>query len=666
MVKDYAAMANAVRGLAIDMVSQANSGHPGLPLGFADVATVLFADFLNFNPVDPKWFNRDRFVLSAGHGSALLYALLYLNNYPDIDDDDLRQFRQLGSVTAGHPEYGALLGIETTTGPLGQGLATAVGMALAERLLNQRFGSELVEHYTYVAVGDGCLMEGISQEAISLAGLWKLKKLIVLWDSNGITIDGATSLAVAGNMRQRFEAEHWQYLEVDGHDHAAIHAVLQQAQQADRPTVIECHTHIGFGSPKEGSNTIHGSPLKPEELATTKQKLGLPAAAFAVEESVIEAWNEASQHAVAAYQAWQQYLQAHAQDPLVKDLQALIQGEFPENWREAIDQLKQQANEERPELASRQGSQKVLEALTQAIDTMIGGSADLTGSVGTKTAAVNVAAPVSYDNYGGRYINYGIREHAMGSVMNGLALHGFVPYGGTFMVFSDYMRDSIRLAALMQQQVLFILTHDSIAVGEDGPTHQPIEQLVGLRAIPGLNVFRPCDFRETIECYELALDSHAKPSAMILSRQKLPYQAGEFNPEENYSSYGAYVLSDNSVGVAEPAVVLLSSGSEVSIARQVQQLLEERHISSRVVSCPCLELFQKQTASYQEQVLGGESCLRVAIEAATKHSWCGILGRQDLFFGMGSFGASGKAEDVYRHFGLDADTIAAKICQYLH
>ncbi|MDR2777538.1 MAG: transketolase [Rickettsiales bacterium] len=650
-------MANAIRCLSIEAIARANSGHPGLPLGFADVATVLFTKYLKFSPKNPKWVNRDRFVLSAGHGSILLYSLLYLTGYEDCGLDDIKNFRQLGAKTAGHPEYGYLSGIETTTGPLGQGVANAVGMALGERHFNAKFG-DLIDHKTYCVVGDGCLMEGISYEALSLAGNLSLKNLVLLWDNNEITIDGNTAITRNENMRMRMESVGFHYLEADGHDYGSIDEALGLAQKSDRPVFISFRTRIGFASPKEGTSKCHGSPLTAEEIAVTKKKLGCEDwKEFEIPEDVLELWRAAGREGDDTFKKWNG---KHRRSAKFKRLVQFI--EPPESsgrWTKNLQNLRKKILEESPKEATRKSSQRVLEIITSDLEAMIGGSADLTGSVLTETTST--AERITKNFYGGRYIDYGIREHAMAGLMNGLALYGLVPYAGTFLCFSDYERPSIRLAALMKLQCLFVLTHDSIGLGEDGPTHQPVEHLASLRAIPNLNVFRPADLRETIDCYEVALRSRDTPSALVFSRQAVPFVTGK-RMEDNLAKRGAYVLVESKKAI----VTIIATGTEVSLALEVREELEKYGIPARVVSAPCLDLFDRQDSGYRDSVLSLKT-IRVAIEAAGSQGWHRYIGDDGLFFGIGedNFGLSAPAEDVYEHFGITRDRISADILRHI-
>ncbi len=641
-------MANAIRALAMDGVEQAKSGHPGMPMGMADVATVLFTRFLKFDAAAPEWPDRDRFVLSAGHGSMLLYALLYLTGYPGIDIEQLRSFRQLGSKTAGHPEYGHAPGIETTTGPLGQGLANAVGMALGERLLNARLGDGIVDHHTYVIAGDGCLMEGISQEAISLAGHLKLGKLIVLFDDNQISIDGATSLAVSDDQVKRFEASGWAARRIDGHDPAAIAAAIGAAKGSDRPTLIACKTIIGYGAPtKQGKASTHGEPLGAEEIKGARDKLGWAHAPFEVPQEIVSAWRAAGARGGAERAAWTK--RAGAQAGLLGDP---VDAEAANAIRAAVGEIKAEWMAAPPKLATRQSSQKVLEKLVPVLPSLIGGSADLTGSNGTRTKHHASIAPGEFK---GNYIHYGVREHGMAAAMNGLSLHGGIaPYGATFLVFTDYCRPSIRLSALMGQRVVYVMTHDSIGLGEDGPTHQPVEHLAALRAIPNLNVFRPADAVEVAECWELALTSSGTPSILALTRQAVP--ALRTKPAAaSLSAKGAYVLAE--ADGAKRAVTLIATGSEVGLAMEARELLAKSGVQAAVVSMPCWELFAVQPAGYRAGVLG--TAPRIGIEAAVGLGWERWLGDAGVFIGMAGFGASAPAAKLFEHFGITAARVAA-------
>ncbi len=649
---NHRTLANALRALAMDAVEKANSGHPGMPMGMADVATVLFRRFLKFDPAHPNWPDRDRLVLSAGHGSMLLYALLYLTGYPDMTLDEIKRFRQLGSRTAGHPEFGHAAGIETTTGPLGQGLANAVGMAIAERHLAARFGSDLVDHRTYVIAGDGCLMEGISHEAISLAGHLRLNKLIVLFDDNHISIDGPTSLAVSDDQLARFRACGWATKSVDGHDPSAVTAALERAQTSDRPSVIACRTVIGYGAPKKaGTAATHGSPLGAEEVAATREALHWPHAPFVVPDDVFEAWRATGRRRSLDYQAWKRRHDTHA-DRIEFDRRT--SGDLPAALDVAIAAVKQAASTEAPKLATRQSSQKVLDAITPIVPELFGGSADLTGSNNTKAKDMT---PVAAGDFAGRYVHYGVREHGMAAAMNGLALHrGVIPYGGTFLVFSDYCRPSIRLSTIMGQRVIYVMTHDSIGLGEDGPTHQPIEHLASLRAMPNLLVFRPADTVETAECWALALRNRERPSVLALSRQALP-TVRKTHTDENLSAFGGYVLA---AAEGDRRATLIATGSEVSIALEARNKLQAEGIGTVVVSMPCWQLFDERPPNHRADVLGGDT-VRVAIEAATPFGWERYVGPNGAVVGMTSFGASAPAPDLYKHFGITADAAAAAV-----
>ncbi len=645
-------MANAIRFLSIDAVQAANSGHPGLPMGAADIVTVLFTKFMNFDAKHPNWPDRDRFVLSAGHGSMLLYSLLYLLGYEDIDIKEIKNFRQLGSKTAGHPEYGHAAGIETTTGPLGQGLANAVGMAMAERKLNADFGDDLVDHYTYCLAGDGCLMEGISQEAITLAGHLKLNKLVVLWDNNSISIDGPVSITDSTDQHARFKASGWNVLHIDGHDHDEIAGALEKARKSDKPTMISCKTTIGFGSPNiAGTSKAHGAPLGEEEIKLTREALGWECAPFKVPEDVLDAWRVAGLNCCKEHRAWEKRFEAV--DPEIRgEFERRMHGDITSDLSGAITKMKKELAKEQPKMATRQSSQKVLEIINGTVPETIGGSADLTGSNNTKTSQTDV---FSAADYSGRFVHYGIREHGMAAAMNGMALHGgLIPYSGGFLIFSDYCRPSIRLAALMGIRSIHVLTHDSIGLGEDGPTHQPVEHLASLRAIPNLQVFRPADTTETAECWQLALESKTSPSALALTRQGLPSVRTEF-VEENLCARGAYELSSAS---GEAQVAIFASGSEVSLALEAQEELEADGIATRVVSVPCFELFQAQSAENRQQIIG-EAPVRIGVEAAIKQGWEAIIGCEGAFIGMDSFGASAPADQLFEHFGITTEAIVS-------
>jgi len=644
-------MANAIRFLAMDAVEKANSGHPGLPMGMADVATVLFTKYLKFDPKAPHWPNRDRFVLSAGHGSMLLYSLLYLTGYEDMSIEDIKQFRQLGSKTAGHPEYGHATGIETTTGPLGQGIANGVGMAIAERKLNIEFGADLQDHHTYVICGDGCLMEGISHEAIALAGHLKLNKLILFWDNNSITIDGAVSLSDSTDQVARFKAVHWNTIEVDGHDQDAISAAIEAAHLSDKPTMIACKTIIGFGAPnKQGSHKVHGSPLGAEEIAATRKALNWEAEAFSIPADVLDIWREAGKRTVATRNEWEGRLAA-TEAAKKAEFTRRFAGDLPEGFDAAISDYKKKLVEAKPTVATRKASEDVLEVINGLLPETLGGSADLTPSNNTKTSQMTSITPT---DFAGRYMHWGIREHGMASAMNGVALHGgLIPYGGGFMIFSDYCRPPIRLAALMGIRVIHVLTHDSIGVGEDGPTHQPVEQIAGLRAIPNLMMFRPADATETAECWQIALKTKDRPSGLALTRQNLLTARTEYS-EANLCELGAYNLA----GDADAKVTIFASGSEVEIAVAARTALEAKGISVRVVSVPSTELFFEQPDAYRKEILGN-SPVKIAVEAAVREGWDAFIGPEGTFIGMKGFGASGPAKEVYKHFGITTEAVVA-------
>jgi transketolase len=651
-------MANAIRFLSMDAVEKANSGHPGLPMGAADIATVLFTRFLKYDPQNPNWADRDRFILSAGHGSMLLYSLLYLTGYEDIDIDQIKNFRQLGSRTAGHPEYGHAAGIETTTGPLGQGLANSVGFALAERILNAKFGNELVDHYTYVLAGDGCLMEGVSQEAISLAGHLKLNKLIVFWDDNNISIDGAISLTDSTDQLARFAASGWATASVDGHDPEAIAAAIEAAKKSDRPTLIGCRTTIGFGAPtKAGTNKVHGSPLGAEEIAGARKALGWDAKPFEVPSDILDAWRLAGLNSVKKRKEWEARLAA-AEIGLRNEFERRMRGELPGGFDAVIADYKKKLVADKPKVATRKSSEMALEVINGAVPETIGGSADLTGSNNTKTSQTK---SVTAADYGQRYVHYGIRELGMAAAMNGMALHGgVIPYSGTFLCFSDYARPAMRLASLMGIRSIFVMTHDSIGLGEDGPTHQPVEQLAALRAIPNHIVFRPADATEAAECWQVALESVKTPSTLALTRQNLPAVRLEY-VEENLCSYGAYELATAN-GDAE--VTIFASGSEVEIALAARTTLQAQGHPTRVVSVPAFELFEEQSDAYKDAIIG-KAPVKVAIEAAIRLGWDRFIGTDGIFVGMHGFGASGTIEQLYPHFGITADATVAAVTERL-
>ncbi|HET9715568.1 MAG TPA: transketolase [Pseudolabrys sp.] len=645
-------MANAIRALAMDAVEQAKSGHPGMPMGMADVATVLFARFLKFDPADPNWHDRDRFVLSAGHGSMLIYALLYLTGYKGMTLEEIKRFRQLDSRTPGHPEFGHTPGVETTTGPLGQGLANGVGMAIAEKHLASLFGSDVVDHKTYVIVSDGDLMEGISQEAIALAGHLKLNKLIVLFDDNGISIDGLLSLTDSVDQVKRFEAAGWFASRVDGHDPAAIESALEKAQTSAKPVLIACKTKIGFGAPtKEGSEKSHGSPLGHDEIKGARERLGWVHEPFKIPPDVLDAWRSAGERSKSSHIEWKRRLAAL--DPAKRsEFERRMNGMLPVHALEhAVHEVKKKLAAEPKDMATRSASELALESLVPALPEMIGGSADLTGSNNTRTKGMK---SISAADFSGRFIHYGVREHAMAAAMNGIALHdGIVPYSGTFLVFSDYCRPAIRLAALMGKRVIHVMTHDSIGLGEDGPTHQPVEHLAALRAIPNLLVFRPCDAIETAECWQLALEQKDRPSVLALTRQNLPQLRNRFD-RDNVCARGAYEIAapDERADVS-----IFATGSEVAIAVDAARLLAARGIAARVVSIPCFELFLAQDESYRRAMVGN-SRIRIGVEAAVRQGWDSVIGSDGIFIGMNTFGASAPYKELYKKFGITAEMVA--------
>ncbi len=650
MTVAHADMANAIRFLSADAVQQANSGHPGMPMGMADVATVLFTKYLKFDASDPNWPDRDRFVLSAGHGSMLIYSLLYLTGYEAMTVDQLRNFRQLGSITAGHPEYGHAPGVETTTGPLGQGLTTAVGMALAERMMNARFGDDAVDHHTYVIAGDGCLMEGISHEAVSLAGALKLAKLIVLFDDNDICIDGPTNMAVIDDQPARFAASGWHVQSIDGHDKDAVATAIEAAQADDRPSMIACKTVIGRGAPnKEGSASTHGAPLGDEEITLARKAMGWPHLPFEVPQDVLSAWRQAGARGGDARAIWSKRTASMGQD-----FQRALAGGLKDGWLDALNDHKAECSKEEPEWATRKASGEALAILTEAIPEMIGGSADLTGSVNTKTPSTE---PITSNDFSGRYIHYGVREHAMGAVMNGIALHGgFIPYGGTFLVFADYMKGAMRLSALMKQRVVYVLTHDSIGLGEDGPTHQAVETLAMLRALPNFKVYRPCDPVETAECWALALQDTDGPSGLVLTRQGIPTQRTH-HTNDNLCAKGAYVLAE---AHGDRQATIFATGSEVPIAMEARDILQADGVSTAVVSVPCWELFDEQEEDYKRQVLG-KGGVRVAVEAGVRMGWDKYIRSNGGFVGMLGFGASAPAEQLFKHFDITPEKVVEEV-----
>jgi len=643
-------MAKAIRALAIDAVEAANSGHPGMPMGMADVATVLWTRFLKYDAADPHWPDRDRFVLSAGHGSMLLYALLYLTGFEGMTLEYIKHFRQLHSPAAGHPEYGEAPGIETTTGPLGQGIATAVGMALAERMLAARFGKSLVDHRTWVICSDGDLMEGVSHEAIGIAGHLRLEKLTFLWDNNHVSIDGDTALSRTEDTLKRFAAEGWATKAVDGDDAAQIAAALSFAVRSRKPTLIACRTIIGLGAPtKAGTAAVHGSALGAKEAAGAREALGWHEPPFTIPDELLERWRAAGTRGAAARRAWLERLAPHTMRP---DFERATAGRLPENWHEAVAALKQDIAETKPKLATRAASQKALEVLVPATPELVGGAADLTPSTLTFVKSMGTVSP---GNYAGRYIHYGIREHGMCAAANGMAVHGgLIPYTGTFFVFTDYMKPAIRIGCIMRQRVIHVLTHDSIGLGEDGPTHQPVEQLAGLRATPNLHVFRPADAMETAECWELAIRRTEGPSLLVLSRQAVP--ALRTDTTDNRCARGGYVIAE-AEGPRQATVI--GTGTEVSIAMEAREALGKEGIAIAVVSLPCWDLFAQQDEGYRAEVLGGAA--RIGIEAASPFGWERWLGPDGVFIGMTSFGASGPWQDVYRNFGITPEAVVAAV-----
>ena len=644
-------MSGAITALSMDAVQRANSGHPGMPMGMADVATVLFSKFLKFDPKDADWHDRDRFVLSAGHGSMLIYSLLHLTGYKDTTMAQIKNFRQLGSNTAGHPEYGHMPGVETTTGPLGQGLANAVGFALAERHMNARYGDDLVSHNTYVMVGDGCLMEGISQEAIAMAGHLKLNKLIVFWDDNNISIDGSIDLSDSTDQHKRFAASGWKTIAVDGHNPRKIANAIRAAHKSDKPTMIACKTTIGKGAPtKAGTSKAHGAPLGDDEIAGVRKAIGWNSAPFEIPDAVYKMWARSGRKGRRENKAWKLRLSS---DSKAADFGRAMTGELNAGWKEAFQSYKDGIAKEQPSLATRASSGNALKALTAALTDMISGSADLEGS--NKTRTPSTVPDIQADTYGGRYINYGIREHAMAAAMNGMALHGgMIPYAGTFLVFADYCRPSIRLSALMGTRVIYVMTHDSIGVGEDGPTHQPVEHVASLRAIPNLYVFRPADALETAECWELSVERAHAPSLLALTRQGLP--AVRDDASRNLCARGAYVLK---AGEGADDIVLLASGSEVHLALEAHEALASQGISARVVSVPCLDLFLDQDENYIRSVIG-KDLPKIAVEAGIRQGWGPLLNRSDGFIGMDSFGASAPGAALFKHFGITTQAVVSK------
>ena len=640
-------LSNAIRFLSMDAVQKANSGHPGMPMGMADVATVLFKYYLRFNPKNPSWINRDRFILSAGHGSMLLYSLLYLTGYKSISIKDIQNFRQLNSICAGHPEYHPKTGIETTTGPLGQGIANAVGFAISEEILKKKLGKDIINHKTYVLAGDGCLMEGISHEAMSLAGHLKLKNLIVFFDNNKISIDGPTSLSVSDNYKKRFESYGWNFLEINGHNYKQISRAITKASKSNKPTIISCKTIIGFGSPnKSGKASSHGSPLGEDEIILVRKKLKWNYPPFEVPKNILNSWREIGKNGIKLEKKWSNSLNKKNKR-IKKDLENILKNDNLKNLDNLIKIEKEKYFKEKPNKATRQCSSEAIESISKILPELIGGSADLSGSNNTKTKN---SITISSKNFIGNYIHYGVREHGMAATMNGLALYGgLIPYSGTFLIFSDYCKPSIRLSALMGLKVIYIFSHDSIGLGEDGPTHQPIEQLTGLRAIPNLNVFRPADINETLECWEIALKSKNTPSAIVLSRQKLPYINPSFS-KENKSKLGAYLVKETS-GIN--SLILLATGSEVELALKAQKKMKELNINSKVISMPCQELFDLQSNEYKNKVLNKNIPI-ISIEAGSKNGWEKYTKNN---IGLNSFGESAPYKDVYSHLELTSDKI---------
>ena len=651
MSKENKDLANAIRFLSIDAVQKANSGHPGMPMGMADVVTILFKYYLKFNPQNPSWINRDRFVLSAGHGSMLLYSLLYLTGYKSISLNEIKNFRQLNSICAGHPEYEINTGIETTTGPLGQGIANAVGFALAEEILKKKFGKNILNHKTYVLAGDGCLMEGISHEALSFAGHLKLKNLIMLFDNNSISIDGPTSLAVSDNYKKRFNSYGWDYLDIDGHNEKQIFKALKKAQKSKRPTAISCKTTIGYGSPnKSGTASAHGSPLGKDEVKLVRKKLKWNYEPFEIPQKILKEWKDIGHKGVKEELKWKKYYNKKKN---------FVEKTFSNKFKRVFEIEKQNIIKNPETIATRKSSEKILANLTKENNALIGGSADLSGSNNTKTKNHRIIKP---GDFKGNYIHYGVREHAMCGIMNGLALHsGLIPYGGTFLIFSDYCKPSIRLSAFMKQRVIYVMSHDSIGLGEDGPTHQPIEQLSSLRSVPNLNVFRPADETETLECWQLALENLSSPSVLALTRQKLAPVRKKFI-KENKCSYGAYEISRTNNNVE---LTIFASGSEVNLAYEASHILAKENIYSKVISVPCQELLENQTNAYKKNILE-ETKFKISIEAGVTNSWEKFIGQQGLAFGIDDFGKSAPYKDVYKHFGLTSENITKKVKEMLN
>jgi len=643
--KQHKNLSNAIRFLSIDAIEKANSGHPGMPMGMADVATILFKHFLKFNPKNPSWLNRDRFVLSAGHGSMLLYSLLYLTGYKSVSLSSIKKFRQLNSICAGHPEYHPNTGIETTTGPLGQGISNAVGFAIAEEILKKKLGKKIINHKTYALAGDGCLMEGISHEALSLAGHLKLKNLVMLFDNNAISIDGPTSLAVSDNYKKRFESYGWDYIFINGHNEKEIFKALKKVQKAKKPTVISCKTKIGYGSPnKSGKASSHGSPLGVDEIKLVRKQLNWKYKPFEIPNNILNEWKKIGNKGTKLEANWNKFYRRKKNN---------INKILKNNFSKALKSEKRNAVKETKSLASRKTSELILNAITKDNNTLIGGSADLAGSNNTKTKYHKIIKPA---DFAGNYIHYGVREHAMCGIMNGLALHSkFIPYGGTFLIFTDYCKPSIRLSALMKQKIIYVMTHDSIGLGEDGPTHQPVEQLSGLRSIPNLNVFRPADRMETIECWQLALESSKTPSVLSLTRQKLNPVRKKYS-DTNKCSFGAYeVLRTNN----KINLTIMASGSEVNLAIETSLKLAKDKIYSKVISVPCQEIFDLQSKIYKQKILG-ETKFKISIEAASTDCWKKYVGIEGLTFGIDEFGKSAPYKEIYKYFRLTVENISKK------
>ncbi len=647
----HQSMANAIRALAMDAVEKAKSGHPGLPMGAADIATVLFRDVLKYDAADPAWPDRDRFVLSAGHGSMLLYALLYLTGTPGMTIDEIKNFRQLGSKTPGHPENFVTRGVETTTGPLGQGIATAVGMALAERMMNAEFG-DAVDHFTYVLASDGDLMEGVSQEAIAIAGHLKLSRMIVMWDDNDISIDGPLSVSDSVDQIMRFKACGWNAVRIDGHDEKAILRAIRRAQKSDKPTLIACKTQIGYGAPKRaGTSKAHGEPLGAEEIAGARAALGWHSEPFVIPDDILAAWRKAGKKGARLAKAWRAGKLAAMPADIRAEFERRIRGDSAPGLSEAVRAAKQRLASDATPIATRKASEAAIAVLAPAVPELVTGSADLTGSNNTKVAATPAISP---GHYAGRFVHWGIREHGMAAAINGMALHGgYIPSGATFLVFADYMRPSLRLAALMKTRQIQVLTHDSIGLGEDGPTHQPVETIASLRAIPNLNVFRPADQTETLECWQAALEARHTPSILALTRQNLPQVRMSF-VEDNLSARGAYELA---AAEGEAQVTIFASGSEVEIALAGRDLLKAKGVAARVVSVPCMDLFLDQDGAYRAKVIGSAP-VRIAVEAAVRMGWDALIGDTGIFIGMKSFGESAPCKTLYEHFGITAKAVA--------